>query len=1260
MRINSILTILCFILLFCSCFAIGNEIERPWNEKTWELMQPDIQQVLPDLIIYGPKMNSSIAELHLQDVQQLGINDGKVAAEVMTAKTKSADYLYSNDRMYHCTGRKMIGQPPILVGEEQNGVIVWKIAGPDDYLEAIDCTWEIFQIGELRSQWKTAMDSAMTALEDSNDAARNSVAAAGSSYEKLNYSGVCDPAYSWNDKNPCAELQTAFNVVDSRAEESGYGKINLLQKNIYLLNDKLRNEEANTSLYYNSMQLVWAEDGIVETFGALKQQADSAQQKAEAKYAQLRSDVDMAKKDATASYATVANEGLENIDEAVVTEGFQSESIGTLAERYAQLNSNKKQADNQQQAAATAYNIRARSYLLVATTGMQDAKNSYEKLAAAEKLLADAQIVVETKKQQAQREIEKARSALSSQGFGEDKIAEKLSEANAAFTAANSGSLGSRYGRYKQAAELAKAAVGRTTAADELAVKTLAADISDLLARAQRDNIYIVDLKTSYDYVQQDNPPDALSRLEQIKAEIQNRAALKYSYLEKKRTGLLTALNAAMLQEMQTAERGIVSNGAIDYAAGLGRLAVLDGKYDDLAEQLQNDKKLANDAVANQLLVETALVAGPVPLDQATNVAFVITIRNLKNIQGNEIEISVPLEGDFKFGYSDLQGAAGILNVKTEGKTLRITFASVAPFERKTIIFEKQVILATSRSKESSAVGIGAGSAKIEEKTVFLLNLDGAMLELPSDSTAAQIDGLDASRQLNSGVHTLLRTYVMQGAYRESRSNATVETTAAGKRISYTTTISAAINLDEIPIVEEFGSSQYVKDISISCGTYACTKESNGDSYVLRLQDVEKGRPATVSLSYNVNKPDEYLIAEVQKYKNSTEEEVRQLTQETEQLAKTGKTDEALKKLEETKQKEAQLQNDKSKLLKQYYDAARKAKKELEDISAAMEKAKTLNLLNNSEVKKLQLRKQMLEAATSITVADNSTKEDVQNALDRLNALDSNWLRDEIAAVGKQATKDFENYKKLFADADNATAAAALQRLQDDINILLATGKATDAIAVLADTEQLAELNGKLDAAKQAELQQLRTSFDSIKESMNLLIASYEAEYKDGKAAGMDQLFPVVPTTVKNLLDNIEKNLDDGDLKAASYGMENSLQDAAAKMNATLELLRSAAYGKLAEIDQAVASRKAELSGEQQAQIAAKKNDVENLVSTKRYAAAVKKANEALDYINGLKGTGNLALYLVIASVLIVALLIGYMMQQNKKKSGKILLEKED
>lgn len=1253
------------VFLFLAGVAAAEtiQINRPWHDIWWEKTQyPYIFDLSIDYpiyislgMVYSPLMEERITELQLENMTKLKTN-GTATEKIIEAKSNADIYLKENDYMKKCSENCLVNYQVFaaycVIDKFQFELAEWA----NEMRFGTFCGLQSPFLGlfELRKRWQGTMDASMDALEESQSTADNAVMAARKQYKELEYAGMCSEAYAYAGGEECRKMKKAFDIVDGGQQEARYGQANLVKADIVRLNEQLA-ENANTTLYPRIMTIIWGENGIIQTFGELEREGKTAKERAEGQYIRYAGEATDSRFYAEQPYDEAKNQKLEIITEAIDTEGFEKERIGTIAERWALLEDKKEEADYYYNNAKSAYDKKARDYFFTGISGMQRARQGYDAVKnGSEAILEDAKKIVLDKRAKASEKIGETKENMKKLGYGEQQINDALKEANAAFAAGEEArTLGEKYENYAKALQLAAGAAPTKSFEYEKSYQTLLAEMEALLKNAEKDGIDVADLKAETEFIKDTRPQNELKLLAEIKEEIVTRMKNRYYDLEEKRKELIEKLKAAgaadLLNEMREAESGIVrADGSIDWPAAAGRLKQLSSKYNQLLDELNSDIEKRNDAIANQLIVESSLIAGRVKIDQPTNIEYVLTIANPKPYEGREVTVKVPLEGEFRLNYADIKdGREGVLGMQTDYKTMKITLEKIGGFERKTVIFEKGVVLAATRSQETQAKGIGGGTATINEKIIF--QLAAGNVEIDTDGrTNALIDGTDARRRLNEGIHTLTSERTDNNAYSEERADAEISQENGKTRVRYGIIVKPSINLDEVAVIAETGNG--VSNIEIFCGTQKCIKQPAGNNYIITLYDVKKGIPATVSVSYLISNVSQFAAVEIAKYENSNEPEIIQMAQEAKGLLASGDETGALRKVEEMKKYSAALENEKAKLLKNCYDASRGIRNEIEDLDRAIEKARELGL-NAGEIEKFITRREMLsEVLEQNAAAENDTKEEMEKKLDELKAIDNGWLKKEISAIAKKATKDFENYKKQLGGTDEAQRQ--LKIVENDINTLLSTERATDAVQLLYSIEQLGLLEESISAGRRAGLASLEEDFNTLRAIAEKLLTAYESEYRDAKSSGQEDQFSLTPNSVKTTISNIEAYLKAENIEKANHTMGSDLARQVRVMNETLNALEANAARKIAEMENALETKKPQLSAEQLATASKKIMEAKNFFNAKSYGKAIVKAAEAINYINSLKGNMDTVTYLIAASIALIAIIAFFLYGKQGKKEA--------
>ncbi|NYZ76826.1 hypothetical protein H0O02_00760, partial [Candidatus Micrarchaeota archaeon] len=664
-----------------------NAIARPWDEgMAWEHGNPHMVDIPGVGVVYDScTMSRPLADLRLEETSGLGISDANVQAFVNDAYAHSR--LYFDSSVAFCANCRImyisIMSLPFIAIDP--GTMNWRFTDMQD----IQCMYYAVSLQENRQNWKSAMNNALDALELSMEKADESVNGARSELDVLERAGLCDDDYAWQPHDACTNISEAISIIDSGTYEGTYGKYNILQVYRHNISEAVWEDVPNMALYYPAMEILWAEDGVANTFEALAENGKNAKMEAEGIYRQYESGADAARQYAEEKYDELEENKPEKIDAAVALSSPDASRIGTIAERYETITDEKENADKAYGSAKGMFADEwMQGYLKFATIGVSSSKESYEAIEAnIDLLLEDAQQVVDNARSDAEDKINEAASRETTIGSAGK---EKLEDARNAFEKGDrAAALGDKYVYYMEAAGLAAAALGEKSFAQESDVQLKIAEIEDLLNRAEGDGINIAGEKAELEMLKNNRElPDIISRLDSLKARIVGKAKIIFGGLEEQREELLQKLRLAdaddLIVQMQDAERGIIVNGRVDYGNGLGRLAWLRSEYESIEEQLEGDFEAMNDVVANSIVTDVSLVVGKVRIDGPTDITLNALFKNTNDYAGEDVEVSVPLPGKFQFDYFDItEGAEDVSGLSSGGSELLITLISLGPYETK-------------------------------------------------------------------------------------------------------------------------------------------------------------------------------------------------------------------------------------------------------------------------------------------------------------------------------------------------------------------------------------------------------------------------------------------------------------------------------------------------------------------------------------------------------------------------------------------------
>jgi hypothetical protein len=1133
------------------------------------------------------------------------------------------------------------------------------IGSADAFASSLNAMEALYEYGNY---WKATMDYALDALEMSLDEADNSVNNLIVTYNEMQGTGICDEDYSWEPRDACLDISTAITAIETGDTEVNYGKYNTLLGYGSNISEEVYNHVPDMSLYYPAMELVWADDGVVATFDSLDEHGKDAIEEADRIYADTKTEADDSKTLFDEKFSGLEDERLDLIMDSTILEELGQERMkGSIAERYSSIQEQKEEAEKAYADAQSSYNFREHGYLKYATNNISAANSLYESLNEEIDLLEeDAKDLVSDLKLEAQQEINSASARLASLGITDYQ----LDEAESELAAGNSAdSLGERYVHYANAKQLASIAAGEWTLSDAVEVQSLIYEIESLIERAETDGLNVAGEKGELELLKSNTgSADIMLRLTSLKNGIISKAGIVYGDLETKRRILLDKLTLAgedeLIGRMQTAEVGIVFNNMINYEYGLGKLGALRATYDGIEEELEADPEIDAKAVSAGIVTDVSLAIDRVKIDEPTDVLLNIIFKNTRDYWGEDVEVAVPLSGDFQFDYFDItEGAEEVTGLRTERNVMYITLGFVDSYDMKSVTFENSDVLARTVSEESSAEGLGDGSAKVEESTTFDLYVSEVYVEVPEyGATDVRIDNLGANRPLSKGIHTITRSYTDYNAYSEERSDATSINLGTETKMEYSITITPNIDLDSVPVFIDLEENDYLSDVSVSCSGYSYTDEDNPQGHMVEIYNLVEGHSATIGVSYTVSELDDYVNEEFSKIEGiSSEPEVVSMVENARNMIAFGDYTSALLKIEEIKKKIAEIDKSKSKLVKKHSELVRDINAELRDLEAALNKA---NETNHSLIDRFETRKAELEEILNASaISSSSLLSEIQYAIDELEKIDKNWLKKQVSTFKKDATKELNNYRKEFFGFDNATAVKLLDTLEHDINVLAATEKAEDAVNVVIGLEEAENVLGNLEAEKLISIEELRIEFEGLRDDVEETLEKYSSESGSAKGTGVEQLFTVKDSSVTKLISDIEKNIG---VKSNDY-IEKKMEDLGEldrKMQDALSGEKSAAERKLYTIKSVYNEKRDSIPENDQEYISGQIGEIEILLSHGQYANAIAKSDNLIERIDEAIEEDSNFIFLLVASVLVLAMVIIYMIRQQKPKR-KIGKEKE-
>jgi len=951
-------------------------------------------------------------------------------------------------------------------------------------------------------------------------------------WNRMNSSGICDDDYQWDIGDACYDMKSAFMIIDGNVVEGTYGQYNSAKNHLEGLKQDVWGYPPNLTNYSHVMKLLWQkENGTIPLFSKLISDGNTAMDNAEEIYDDYIDQANAYKSEVNSKYSEMESDELSKITEALAVTHIEQESIGTIAQRYSTFEQNKLEAE---QALSNATSMHGRTttkgYLKKATLSAYNSEGIYRTLAgSADKLLEDAETVVEQQREQALVVLNQAKSISES----EDTRAGALyQQAKRLFDLGDSASsLGDKFEYYMRAESYAWQALEEqeviTTETEDLILQ-----VEDLIRRAEMDGINVAteEMLLSNFETEKDSR-DISGDLKSLIASILEKADIEYGYLIDERSELLENITASeacgddLRGVMENAEQGIISGGTIDYLNGIGRLKSLDEAYDEIAAELV---LCENTIIVNSLIISQSLYVEKIKIDEPVSASLTLLITNPTHYSAENLVLELPLEADMQLLYSDItEGEEHVGNVLVEGNSLVLTLNELGPYWTRSISFEKDAVFARTINSEINAEGIGDGKARVEEITEFAVDADNVYLDLSGDYevVSATVDGKSTNTVLERGDHTLVVTYVADDAYKVNRSDINAFQVGLNTQLTYKISVLPAIDIDTLPLTIdiEYGN---VSGISISGASFA-NEECYTGYCEIELSNLKEDEEIVLSVSYMIINTDEsdtavpeipesaYCIDGIDKQCEPLPAGINQTIAMINSANEAGDYATAIELREELKDEISAWQAEQQSIADDYQRLLSMLEDEKAEIDSALKSAGTAT---NSLIENLKTREAELESALSS--AESATT--IKGALSSLESVDSEWKEKTVSGYEKGSWEEYNSLKKRLFDAGITIMPDEFYDVETKMNSFSATGSLDDAVKLSLSLESAGNIVAGAEADVAEESEDLRVVFLDIKEDITSILDSYNEQQAEAEGTQWETLFTVDSSDISSSLEEIE------------------------------------------------------------------------------------------------------------------------------------------
>ncbi len=987
-------------------------------------------------------------------------------------------------------------------------------------------------------QWMKAVDNALNALELSFDKSDKKLRDLRSIHNDLKKKGVCDEEYGWSPKDACVKMQGAFETIDSGDSSTrSYGRWN---RAVSLLND-FKNSSGfhppDMNSYPEMMELLWQnQDGFIPLATELMVDGEDAVEDAEDIYQAYIGNASGYKSEVDTKYAEMETNELSKITESPVMFEIGEGGFGTIAEKVADFADARLEAEASHDDALSMHsNTAQQSYLRLATESASEAAATYGELAGeADAVLEDAGKVVNETRSQTETVLNQAASLASGDPFNTRARQYYQMALNYFNAGENTDILGRKYENYARAEAYAWMALGEKGALEN-ETSAIIGQLEDLLRRAEIDGINVATEKEMLSYLKAvQNERDISVELQSLIASVLNKAGLKYGYLLDVRSELLVNITASrdcgadLRTSMENAERGIVSGNRMDYMNGIGRLSGLGVSYEEISVELSLCEE---SIIANSLIISSSLLVERVKLDQATPAALTVLVTNPTTRAGQNIPVEISLDAPLQLLYSDAnEGSEYLTGVIAEDQLLTLTFKEIKPYRTYSVRFEKNAVLASTTSLDSTARGTGDGSARVEETRIFELYADDARIDptLPAGASIviADIDGKPIDGVFNHGSHTFSLVYNVRDAYSKNKTDVDATQLGTNTQLEYDIIILPAMDLDELPlaIAMDYGN---VSGITITAvyGATISEKECGGNVCDVTLQELKKDEEAKVSVSYMILGPadtavpalprGEYCIEGIEKKCDPLPANINQTIAMINAANERGDYATAIELKEQLKAEMERWSREQRSMADDYLELFSYLLAEKEDIEAALAIADGLNV---SLIDDFNSRKTELDSV----LADAEAADTIRGALAALNGVERDWLVERISEFRTDSWNEYNDLKKRLFEAGVTTMPSSFMEVETAMNALEGTGSPTDAVELALKLEAATELVESEESKVGKKAGELLEGFLASKDEITSLLSRYNSQSDAAKGTEWESIFTTDSSDISRLVSEIE------------------------------------------------------------------------------------------------------------------------------------------
>ncbi|MBD3210672.1 hypothetical protein GF318_04800 [Candidatus Micrarchaeota archaeon] len=1127
-------------------------------------------------------------------------------------------------------------------------------AGPGAFFAFISDFVRVYNCMSFRWNWVMSVDSMLRATESSITEAEIAVEDARTKYQELEFLGICNTSYAGTGHEHCSEMKSAFISVDNNITEGKYGKYALLGQHSAELGRKLHMPEPNLSSSVHIISLVWGKQGVIREFSELSEKARQSKAGAESEYGSLEASARGRKAIADEALSEMEKEELSLITSAASSEEYRE--AGSVDFQWAGVqNTNRKLALLLQEARLESKRITKEGYLRNAIENMSRVDQGYEQLISDILFLHDySEETVFQQKTEAGDQLAKTENWLSSRTPSPQAVG-LYGEAEESYQAGNAaGTLGSRFVYFSRAASLARSARTARDYEQEYQTSASLSKLGNLIERAEREGINVATEKESLEILSELSPYQIGDKVKKSMDSIVSKAKVMFgNAVINKREQLLEKISVAgpgaadLYDEMLRYENGVIADDKILFPDAVGHLNVLLNNYLSVEEELD---LYSADMLSNSLSPHATPLISNVCLDENAEILFDVVITNEKPYSAEEALVEIPT--GIPFMYSDIKsGKEYVDSVHMKDGNLVLGLPGVQPFETRRVGFEKQEIVMHTLERESRAVGLGGGRARVYNNVDFELDIDVPSLEASCVPGNASVDGGNTMRSLSAGTHTLAYDNTVENAYAESIDNVGVFEVGLNSHVQYSHTITPEINLEKVPVYIDTLNDTRVNSLEIVAVTGETLRNKRRISptqYFAELWDLEKGKDAIIRVNYRVENTESYVMEQLAYMESiNTSSESAGFLDMAKMHAASGNYSTALEFIEQAKYAAKQDEKDLSKLMEKYSEMRKEFNGELDEISKALQKTNA----SHPFIEKLFSRQLEIQRLFSECNSSNLSEK-----ADLLDDADGRWLEKELRSLQKDIFKEYNDLKEQYYSLGNTGTPGEMLDFEASLNRLQAGQRAEYAVAAIESLEKLKSRVSSQAGESQKARESAILDFESLKNDLLNVLDRYSKQASAAKGTEYSGIFRIGESRVKSALKEAEKAVGE-DPRLFEIKL-NNLQDMKEEMGGTLASLENESRAKL-ELATVLIGSQDSLDAEERQHFAEKAQLISRMIESGEYVNALRSSSALAKEAESAGHKDNRGILVLAASGLaIMATVAVYILKKKTDKKQKKPLRK--